>query len=206
VFAFALTFLAVSLLLPQVTGRPSPPNLASYLGQLEPAFVGYLLSFFIIASWWGIHHRIFSCFVRYDRTLVTLNSFFLLMISITPFLVSLLFTYSPNGFGPGNPSSRLVVALYGAAQCLGGLVLLVIWRHASHGRRLISRTLSDEWIRLTEENQVLKVVVFGASIAVAFVAPLVAELTWIAVIIGVNRRAMRLLRRPRPAQGPTRLQ
>ncbi len=200
VFAFALTFLAVTIILPQSTGSTPLPKLPVYLAHLEPAFIGYLISFFIIASWWGIHHRIFSTFVRYDRILVVLNSFFLLGISVTPFLVSLLFAYGSSGLGPGSLSSRLAVAIYGAAQCLGGLVLLVIWRHASRGRRLISPTLSEGWIRATEQNQRVKVLVFGASIGLAFVSPLLAELSWIAMMFGVRRRVHRAPARPAPAR------
>ena len=196
VFAFALTFLAVSLLLPQMNGGSSLPSLTSYLTRLEPAFVGYLLSFFVIATWWSTHHRLFSSIVRYDPTVVRLNSLFLLVISVTPFLVSILFAYSPDGFGRGSESSQLAVALYGGIQGLGGLSLLAIWRHATRRHRLLRPTVPEEWVRATEANQLLIVVVFAVSTGIAFVAPLVAELTWIVMILGLGR----LLRR----RGPSR--
>jgi uncharacterized membrane protein len=199
VFAFALTFLAVSLLLPQALGTAAPLTLAAYLRKLEPGLVTYILSFFIIASWWGVHHRLFSAFSRYDPTLVRLNSFFLLVISITPFLVSLLFTYSSSSLGPGSLSSRLAVVLYAGVQAAGGVTLLAIWRHATGGRRLVRRSVSDAWIVHTERTQLLTVAVFGGSMAVAFASPLVAELLWIVVIFGFNRRLLE--RGPRPGPG-----
>jgi uncharacterized membrane protein len=160
VFAFALTFLAVSLLLPQLsTGTPSA-SLPSYLGRLEPAFLGYILSFFVIATWWFSHQRLFSGLVRYDPVIVRLNSFFLLVISVTPFLVELLFVYSANGFAPGSISARLAVAMYALAQAAGGAVLLGIWRHASRGRHLIRASIPAAWVRVTENNQWFTVVVF----------------------------------------------
>jgi uncharacterized membrane protein len=201
VFAFALTFLAVSLLLPEALQGTGVPSLPAYLGRLEPAFVGYVLSFFVIASWWGAHHRLFSSIVRYDPTLVRLNSFFLLMISVTPFLVSVLFAYSPNGFGVSSLSARLAVALYGGVQTLGGLVLLAIWRHASRGRRLIRRSIPEAWVRVTEENRLFNVVVFASSVGLAFVSPLAAELLWIGMILGFGRHVVR--RVPKGLDGAT---
>ena len=192
-----MTFLAVSLLLPQALGSAAPTTLTAYLRKLEPGFITYILSFFVIASWWGVHHRLFSAFARYDPLLVRLNTFFLLVISITPFLVSLLFSYSTSSFGPGSLSSRLSVVLYAAIQALGGVTLLAIWRHATHGRRLVRPTLSDAWIRHTETNQLLTVLVFVASVGVAFASPLIAELLWIVVILGFSRRL--LLRGTKPA-------
>jgi hypothetical protein len=56
--------------------------------------------------------------------------------------------------------------------------------------------VSTEWIRATEVGQLLTVVVFGASIGIAFVSPLVAELTWIVMIFGFRSRLLRRGRSP----------
>lgn len=186
VFAFALTFLAVTILLPQVSGTV-PPSLPAYLRRLEPAFVGYLLSFFVVGAWWNTHHRLFSSIVRYDQRLVRLNSLFLLVISVTPFLVSLLFAYSASGWGQSSASSRDAVIIYAVVQALGGCALLGIWRHATAGHRLVRPTLSAEWIRATESRELVTVLTFASSIAIAFVSPLLAELVWIAMIFGLGR-------------------
>lgn len=201
VFAFALTFLAVTLLLPQALGVAALPNLPTYLRKLEPAFVGYLLSFFVIGSWWSGHQRLFSALTRYDPTIVRLNSMFLLVISVTPFLVSLLFAYSPSNFGPGTLSDRLAVALYGGIQALGGLALLGIWRHATRDHRLVRKSLPDAWIRAAETPRVFTVLVFAASVGIAFVSPLAAELAWIVMIVGVGHH---LLHRTPPSEAPPR--
>jgi len=198
VFAFALTFLAVTLVLPGTLGGANLPALPKYLLSLRTALVGYVLAFFVIASWWGAHHRLFSSFVRYDPLLVRLNSLFLLVISVTPFLVSLLFTYGPDDLGPSTLSARLAVALYAFVQALGGTILFVVWRHGTRDRRLVARSLPEEWIRVTEQAQLVNIGTFASSIAVAFVSPLAAELIWIVMIFGVSRR---MLRRPRVRSG-----
>jgi len=194
IFAFALTFLAVTLLLPQALGSSPLPVLTRYLQRLEPAFIGYLLSFFVIASWWNVHHRLFSCIVRYDRMLVRLNLYFLLVISVTPFLVSLLFAYSSTGWGPGTVSARLAVTLYAVIQAIGGGMLLGIWRHATRGHRLVAPSVTKGWIQSTEDSQLVRVIVFAVSIGIAWASPLIAELSWIVMILGLGRP---LWRRPR---------
>jgi uncharacterized membrane protein len=138
-----------------------------------------------------VHHRLFSAIDRYDPPLVRLNSFFLLVISVTPFLVSLLTAYSTSSLGPGPLSSSLAVAIYAGVQALGGLSLLAIWWHATEGRHLVRPSVTDAWIRATERRQLLTVVVFAASMGIAFVSPLAAELSWIVVIWGFGRRLLR---------------
>ena len=166
----------------------SEPALTSYLVKLEPAFIGFVLSFFVIAGWWSSHHRLFSAIVRYDAAIVRYNSFVLLVIALTPFLVSLLFAYSTSDITPGPLSGRLAVAIFAAAQGLGGLALLALWHHASRGHRLVRASLPEGWIRATEYSQLLKVGVFFASIGIAFASPLVAELSWIVMIVGLGHR------------------
>ncbi len=161
-----------------------------YLRRLGPGLLAYALSFFVIASWWEAHHRLFSPIVRYDHLLIRLNSFFLLVISITPFLVAILFDYGPGGSTPA-AQTQLAIILYAAVQAVGGLILLGVWRHATAGHRLVPAELPAEWIRATEWQQWLGVGVFVVSMPVALLSPLAAELVWIAMVFGrmVRHRA-----------------
>jgi len=197
VFAFSLTFLVVSLVLPS-PGSTSLPSLPVLLQRLLPGFIGYALSFLIISTWWTTHHRLFSPIVRYDSVLVRLNNLFLLVISITPFLVALLLDYGP-GKGTSIESTQLAVLLYSGVQALGGLDLLVIWRHATRQRRLVEADLPEEWVKGTERSQLGVVAVFLAAMPVVFVSPIVAELVWVAML-GVRPRHLR----PHPARIPPR--
>jgi len=196
VFAFALTFLVVTLILPAIS-TGGPPSLAAYLGKLEPGFLAYGLSFFVIATWWDAHHRLFSAIVRYDAWLVRLNNLFLLAISITPFLVGILFDYGP-GRGVPAGSTQLAILLYAGVQSLAGVDLLAVWRHATRAHRLVDPALPAEWIRATERHQVAVVLVFLASMGIVAFFPVGAELAWIFMIVVMVRRPKPRLP-PRPA-------
>jgi uncharacterized membrane protein len=217
IFAFALTFLVVTLVLPTAIGSGSHGGLNHYLQTLEPGLLAYFLSFFIIAGWWRAHHRLFSPIVRYDPVLVRLNNFFLLLISITPFLVGILFEWGPSfgpeansspvdSFLPGSLEVREAVIIYAVAQVIAGLTLLAIWHHATHGRRLVPPTLPADWVRVTERDQVGVVLVFAVSIPVAIASPLLSELVWILMIFGFGRRIVFKHRpsMPRSGSSPTR--
>lgn len=96
VFALSMMFLVINPVLPKMNSAGNLPDLPGFLRGEWPVLASYVLSFFIIASWWGVHRRIFSPIVRYDPILVRLNNLFLLVIAITPFLVGILFDYGPR--------------------------------------------------------------------------------------------------------------
>jgi uncharacterized membrane protein len=198
VFAFSMTFLVITLVLPQVGATGKYPNLVGYLQGEWPSFVAYLISFFVIASWWGAHRRLFSPIIRYDELLVRLNNFFLLVIAVTPFLVGILYDYGPgNAFVPSNGSTVLAVVIFASAQVVGGLVLLGIWHHSTQDHRLVEPNLPAAWIQRTERLQLSNVAVFAISIPVAFLDPFVAMVMWIIVIVGLGRTRAKHTRRHR---------
>ncbi|MDB5271322.1 MAG: hypothetical protein JWP58_4362 [Hymenobacter sp.] len=84
VFAIAITLLVIELKVPELEHR-TEHEASSALLRLIPKFIGFLISFFIIAIYWTAHHRIFR-FVRHlDNKLIWLNMLFLLSIVLIPF-------------------------------------------------------------------------------------------------------------------------
>jgi len=84
VFAIAVTLLVIELKIPELEHRTEQEAVNGLL-RLTPKFIGFLISFFIIAVYWVAHHRIFR-FVRHlDNGLIWLNMLFLLSIVLMPF-------------------------------------------------------------------------------------------------------------------------
>ncbi len=203
VFAFSMTFLVISLVLPQIGATGKYPSIIDYFRGEWSSLGAYLISFFVITAWWNTHRRMFSPIVRYDTLLVRLNNLFLLVIAMTPFLVVILYDYGPGDtLGPGNQSTELAVALFAAVQVFGGLIMLAIWRHSTVQHQLVEERLPALWIRRTEEGSIYSTLVFAFSIPVAFVSPLIAMLLWILMVLGMSH--IRKKYRPR-AQGPRSL-
>lgn len=193
VFGFAMTFLVISLALPTLsTATGALPPFSNYLGNLESGILDYALAFMVVASWWTIHHQLFSALRRYDAILIRLNSLFLFFVSITPFTLAVVFQYGPHGFLDTSEPAKYSVMLFALFQVAAGFLLFAIWRHAIAGRKLVDPALPEVWIRETERASQIRIAWFVASIGVAAALPLVAEFVWLGPMIAQRRRLFRI--------------
>jgi uncharacterized membrane protein len=204
VFSFAMTFLVISLALPTLVAGGQKMDLYDYLLSIRSGLLDYALAFLVVASWWSIHHQLFSALRRYDLTLMRLNNFFLLCVSITPFTLALVFQYGPNGFLDTSWTSKEAVIIFSAVQVLTGVLLFSIWQHATGERRLVDPALPDIWIRETERASQLRIVWFLAAIGVALVLPQISEFMWLGPMINRHRRVKKVVAaaRERAAKAP----
>jgi uncharacterized membrane protein len=85
VFAIAITLLVIEIKPPHVGLNATSINLLAELQNLFPLFLGFILSFFVIAIYWRSHHRLFSFIKDYDDKLIWLNFLFLFSIILMPF-------------------------------------------------------------------------------------------------------------------------
>lgn len=95
VFAIAITLLVIEIKAPEIghlakelkKHGESLTNTAiiNQLLNLIPLFVGFVISFFVIAIYWRSHHRLFSFIKDYDGKLIWLNFLFLFTIILMPF-------------------------------------------------------------------------------------------------------------------------
>lgn len=85
IFAFAMTLLVLNLNAPQLHGLITNQDLIQNLTALAPRFYIFLLSFALLASAWGVHHRQFSYIRGSDNTLMWINMLRLLFVVIVPF-------------------------------------------------------------------------------------------------------------------------
>ena len=138
VFAFAVTLLALSLIAPALSPGALQNELASDLMGMLPVFLSYFVSFFVIASWWRGHHRVFTYIKRCNSTLISLNFYFLLCITIIPFLTNLIIQYG---------KFELATILFAAMQVVTGTMLIIIWMYATRNHRLIDPHLNARVIK-----------------------------------------------------------
>ncbi len=178
VFAIAVTLLVLDIRVPTLDEGES---LWIAVLDLWPKYLGYALSFAIIAINWVFHHRKFRAIERFDAGLIWINLVFLFFVALVPFPTSLLSEYAPD---------VAAVTLYAAIVAVLGLVSTVLWVYA-HRAGLMGAEVDPGLFRLTTANNLVVPVVFLASIPVAlFVDPGVAMWCWIlnwpvSVIVGV---------------------
>ncbi len=95
IFGVAMTILVLSFSIPFFTELPSNQALLNSLAQMSHQFVIYIFAFVLLATFWYHHHEFFSIIKKADYAFFWINVFWLMLIAIVPFSVSL-----TSGFGP----------------------------------------------------------------------------------------------------------
>jgi uncharacterized membrane protein len=179
VFAFAMTLLALSLVVPVVGGSTNQQvsgNLLHALGQDWNRFLGYAFAFVMIGIWWTVHNRTFQYLARYNATLIWVNMAILLQIAIMPFILSVYGNYS---------DTQTAVDLFAGIQVTLGISMTGLWDYARRAR-LLNPGVPTEVARYFSRRGWFSSAIFLASIGISFVSITGAELSWIAVFVATR--------------------
>lgn len=85
VLAIAITLLVIEIKAPELEHGLAESKVIGWLLNQIPKFIGFLISFFVIAIYWRSHHRIFGFVNRYSNKLIWLNFLFLFTVVLMPF-------------------------------------------------------------------------------------------------------------------------
>ena len=98
VVAIALTLLVLQLRVPSLPSGSanSASALASALARGGDELTAYLISFYVVAQFWLVHHRVFQHLIGQEEGLAWWNFAFLFTITIMPFTSDLLGQYGNN--------------------------------------------------------------------------------------------------------------
>ena len=128
VIAVAITLLALDLTVP----GPGHGRLAVLLGEHWPAFLAYLISFFMIGIVWVNHHALVRSITKVDRTLLFLNLVLLLFVVLIPFATATEADYFPHN----DQDAQLAMVLYGAVFLGMSAGFGGIFEWTLHGQRV----------------------------------------------------------------------
>lgn len=116
VFAIAMTLLALDLKVPSSLGNsPTDGALRHALENQSASYLSFLVSFYIIASYWRRHRHIIRSVITIGGTLIRDNLALLLVVAATPFPASLLGQYG---------SEPISLAIYGTVSAIATVLLL----------------------------------------------------------------------------------
>lgn len=192
VFAIAMTLLIIDVKVPEAN---NPQELWRNLALLAPNLISFAISFFVIGTYWRVHHRLFRYIERYDQTLISLNALLLFLIVLQPFTTALISEY-------GN--WQLPVVLYDGGLVLIGIVNTAIWVHATKNRKLVDPNLDPEIIRHHTVRSIYMILAFIVIILLTFfVYPGYAQLGLL-LLIPIRRLERYLERRRRLSRTRTR--
>lgn len=182
VFAIAMTLLVIEIHVPHLEAA-SDERLIAALRQLSPNFVGFVVSFLVIARFWTGHHRLFGLIQRVSPATVRANLGLLMAIAFMPFPTAVLSDYA---------SLRTAVVFYTGFLILVGLVNMHMIRVALRDGRASEPGLPDRDARSLRTSMWSPVVIGAAGLIAGLVAPALGLLVLIVlapVILYVLGRA-----------------
>ena len=132
VFAVAITLLALNLTVAGPGHGPKYPSLTDQLQAHWPAFLAYLISFFMIGIVWVNHHVLVRAITAVDRTLLFLNLVLLLFVVLIPFATATVADYLTKNTWDAN----VAMALYGGVFLGMSIGFGSIFEWTLHGQRV----------------------------------------------------------------------
>ena len=130
-FSDAVFAIAVTLLVLGINPPTDFSHLPPALGRLWPSYLGYAMSFLLIAQVWVNHHIMFDHIHSVDGRILFFNTLLLMDIAFLPFATSLLAGALHAGSG-----LRTAVVFYGVILWTAALLFNIIWAHARHNQLL----------------------------------------------------------------------
>jgi uncharacterized membrane protein len=162
VFAVAATLLVLNL----TVGKSG--SLAHNLAAEWPHYATYVVSFLTIGIIWLNHHSQLDRIERPDRTLMVLNLFLLMFVTLIPFPTALLAKYLRSG-----SDEHVAAAFYAASLLAMAVSFFSLYLWAARKR------LFADWIDERQASYLLRrngagLAVYAAAIGLAFVSAVVS--------------------------------
>ena len=132
VFAVAITLLALNLTVAGPGSGRDYPSLTNQLHAHWPAFLAYLISFFMIGIVWVNHHVLVRSITAVDRTLLFLNLVLLMFVVLIPFATATVADYLTKNTWDAN----VAMALYGGVFLGMSIGFGSIFEWTLHGQRV----------------------------------------------------------------------
>jgi len=187
VFAIAATLLVLELSVRQAHG-----DLGSELLHLWPAYLAYATSFLTIGIIWVNHHAIFALIARPDRTLLFVNTLFLLVVAFIPFPTRLVAHYLTG------PDERAAVLAYDCTLLLMAILYNVLWRYPR--ARLLRPDAPPAAVATIDRSFAPGIPIYLIVLGVAFASPTASvALTLAAAVFYVPSSWLMRRREPRAA-------
>ena len=145
IFAIVMTLLILEFHVPNLPLNAPNVDVAPALLTLWPKFLSYIVTFVSLGFFWVGHHIMYHAIRRADRTLLWLNIFFFMFVSLLPFSTSVL-----NAF----PEAFIAPLFFRANLAIIGWILFFQWSYANSQPDMLADFVSAEY-RTTVRSRML---------------------------------------------------
>lgn len=172
VFSIAMTLLILEIEVPN-SETLETTNFSSILTNRIPSFIGFFVSFMVIAIYWISHLRIFRYVGEVDEKLIWINIFLLLFVIFLPFTTAM---YVGDFYGTAS------FVFYCFNLILLGLLNFILIRYISHkelNKNGMTRTIGN-WLKFRSLNAVI---IWSLAAILASFLPWISRIIFILIFV-----------------------
>jgi len=147
VFAIAVTLLVIEIKAPVVVeSNPAEYSHAFWESMREkfPEFLGFFISFVVIATYWRGHHLLLGYLKDYNRKLISINNWLLFTIICMPFSTKAM--SSTLAFDP--------YALYCCNIVISTLMMIRLWKYISNPANHLCDTIPEGVLKFKKASYI----------------------------------------------------
>ncbi|MDP1992318.1 MAG: TMEM175 family protein [Syntrophales bacterium] len=134
IFAFAMTLLVTGLVSPHLSKTEAEAKLAISIVEMRAEFISFLVSFFVLASFWLRHNQQFHYVRRVDSGIMRITLFILVCVVLMPFTTNISGDYS---------DVQVAVDLFHINMFSLGLLFFLHWRYLTRNPDITSVAISS---------------------------------------------------------------
>jgi uncharacterized membrane protein len=162
IFGIAATLLILDVAL------PDDGSVTHGLLTIWPSYAAYAVSFLTIGIMWINHHTVFQQIDRVNRTFLTINVVFLMLIAFIPFPTRVLAAHLHH-------DARAAAFFYGLTMTAMAVMHSVLWFYAARGRRLIAAQADQRVVSGISRSYLPGIPLYALAALSAFIS------SWVAV-------------------------
>lgn len=171
VFAIAITLLIIEIRVPEIEGATDHAFVQA-LADILPQFIGFVVSFAVVGSFWAGHHRAFACAAHWSPRIVPANLTVLGLIASGPFFTAFSSEYA---------NMRVPVALYALWLLATALAHMRLQRMVTHPP-IAGDDISEHYLAAVRRRGLGVALGAVTAFAVALIAPAWALLSLLSIV------------------------
>jgi uncharacterized membrane protein len=162
IFAFAMTLLVTGFVIEPISDSEAPVLLPAYIASMGPEFISFFIAFFVLASFWLVHHRQFHYVRIVDPALVWLTLLILTFTVLMPFTTNVSGDY---------PDVQAAVVLFHTNLFILGALFFTHWYYLVNNPQLTSVQISNQDAKVGLRRATIAPLVSFLALLYSFVSP-----------------------------------
>jgi uncharacterized membrane protein len=162
IFAFAMTLLVTGFVIEPISDSEAPVLLQAYIASMGPEFISFFIAFFVLASFWLVHHRQFHYVRIVDPALVWLTLLILTFTVLMPFTTNVSGDY---------PDVQAAVVLFHTNLFILGALFFTHWYYLVNNPQLTSVQISNQDAKRGLRRATIAPLVSFLALLYSFVSP-----------------------------------